>query len=90
MMIQTIVTQSNACLLYLGRKFNLLGSDDFDLSLNEQCICQVCSFVPTSDGQPDSFARSIKSLRAPSNGRRLVVLGFRTFAQRLEFFKFSG
>ena len=38
---QMVVTQSNACLLFLGRKFNLLGSNDRDLSLIEQCIFQV-------------------------------------------------
>uniref|UniRef100_A0A7S0QYV4 glutathione transferase n=1 Tax=Cryptomonas curvata TaxID=233186 RepID=A0A7S0QYV4_9CRYP len=36
-----IVTQSNACLKYLGRKLNLLGANEHDLTLIEQCIFQV-------------------------------------------------
>ena len=40
--LQLVVTQSNACLKYLGRKFDLLGSNDAELTLIEQCIFQVC------------------------------------------------
>lgn len=36
-----IVTQSNACLSYLGRKFKLNGKDDSDLTKVEQCLCEV-------------------------------------------------
>ena len=38
---ETVITQSNACLTYLGRKFNLNGKDDQELNRVEQCICEV-------------------------------------------------
>merc|ERR1711879_777000 len=37
----TVVTQSNACLMYLGRKFNLNGQNDSELLKVEQCLCEV-------------------------------------------------
>lgn len=36
-----LVTQSNACLLFLGRKFGLNGKNDDEVRRNEQCLCQV-------------------------------------------------
>ena len=36
-----IVTQSNACLSYLGRKFKLNGDNDQELTKVEQAICQA-------------------------------------------------
>jgi glutathione S-transferase len=36
-----IVTQSNACLEYLGRKFGLLGSNEGEESKTQQCLSQV-------------------------------------------------
>eukprot|EP00992_Anisonema_acinus_P013447 TRINITY_DN8740_c0_g1_i2.p1 TRINITY_DN8740_c0_g1~~TRINITY_DN8740_c0_g1_i2.p1 ORF type:complete len:254 (+),score=66.51 TRINITY_DN8740_c0_g1_i2:59-763(+) len=36
-----VVTQSNACLLYLGRKFGLNGKTDAEVIKNDQCLCQV-------------------------------------------------
>jgi hypothetical protein len=36
-----VVTQSNACMLYLGRKCNLNGANDLEQIKNEQCLCQV-------------------------------------------------
>ena len=35
------VTQSNACMTYLGRKFNLNGQNDQELTKMEQCLCEV-------------------------------------------------
>merc|ERR1712137_756018 len=36
-----VITQSNACLMYLGRKFNLVGKNDSDLAKVEQTLCEV-------------------------------------------------
>jgi len=36
-----IVTQSNACLTYLGRKFGLLGQTDKEMAYVEQCLSQI-------------------------------------------------
>jgi len=38
---ETVVTQSNACLLYLGRKFKLNGKNDGELSKVEQILSEV-------------------------------------------------
>lgn len=35
------VTQSNACMLYLGRKFDMLGDSTAKQSLCEQLLCEV-------------------------------------------------
>ena len=51
--LQTVIAQSNACLLYLGRKFGLVGSSEAELVRVEQAVCQVHSahirlpFLPT-------------------------------------------
>ena len=37
----TIVAQSNACFLYLGRKFGMLGSSQKELSFCEQLLCEI-------------------------------------------------
>ena len=39
--IQVVVTQSNACLSYLGRKLGLMGASDAELIRVEQGMCQV-------------------------------------------------
>jgi len=36
-----LVTQSNACLYYLGRKFNLNGSNEVEIQRNDQVLCEV-------------------------------------------------
>ena len=36
-----VITQSNACMSYLGTKFGLLGKDDEERAQVEQCLCQV-------------------------------------------------
>lgn len=36
-----IVTQTNACFAYLGRKFGLLGSNDLEASQCEQLLCEI-------------------------------------------------
>jgi len=36
-----IVTQSNACLMYLGRKLGLAGKNEAELTIVEQCLCQI-------------------------------------------------
>ena len=36
-----VITQSNACLMYIGRKFGLLGSTEADLAAVEQVLCEV-------------------------------------------------
>jgi hypothetical protein len=36
-----VVTQSNACLSYLGRKFSLMGATEADLVRVEQALCQA-------------------------------------------------
>jgi glutathione S-transferase len=36
-----VLTQSNPCLTYLGRKFHLLGKDDLELAYVEQVIAQA-------------------------------------------------
>ena len=33
---ETVITQSNACLLYLGRKFNLNGKNEDEIAKNDQ------------------------------------------------------
>jgi glutathione S-transferase len=37
----TIVTQSTACMLFLGRKLSLLGKNDLDLVQCEQLLCEI-------------------------------------------------
>ena len=36
-----IVTQSNACMAYLGRRFNLNGSNEEEIARNDQVLCEV-------------------------------------------------
>ena len=36
-----VVTQSNACLLYLGRKFDLNGSTELEIQRNDQVMCEA-------------------------------------------------
>lgn len=36
-----VVTQSNACFTFLGRRFGLMGSTEEEVSKNEQCLAQV-------------------------------------------------
>jgi glutathione S-transferase len=36
-----IVTQTNACFMYLGRKLKMLGCDDLELSACEQLLCEI-------------------------------------------------
>ena len=36
-----VVTQSNACLQYLGKKLNLMGKGEHEEGLEQQCLCQV-------------------------------------------------
>lgn len=36
-----VVSQSNACFTFLGRRFGLLGATEEEVSCNEQCLCQV-------------------------------------------------
>ena len=38
---QIVISQSNACLLYLGRRLGLAGSTPLEVALNEQCLCEV-------------------------------------------------
>lgn len=38
---EQVITQSNACMSYLGAKFGLLGVGDGERALVEQCLCQV-------------------------------------------------
>eukprot|EP01039_Chlorochromonas_danica_P001867 gene1867-2043_t len=35
-----VVTQSNACILYLGRRLNLMGNDDYDQVEVEELLCE--------------------------------------------------
>jgi glutathione S-transferase len=53
-----VITQSNACFLYLGRKLSLLGSSEKDLSSCEQLLCEVMDvrnkIVDRAYGAPDS------------------------------------
>lgn len=36
-----VVTQSNACMMYLGRKFGLCGANEKELAACEQILCEV-------------------------------------------------
>jgi glutathione S-transferase len=36
-----VIAQTNACFLYLGRKFSMLGKDEDELALCEQLLCEV-------------------------------------------------
>mmetsp|Transcript_23077 Transcript_23077/g.59289 ORF Transcript_23077/g.59289 Transcript_23077/m.59289 type:complete len:273 (-) Transcript_23077:225-1043(-) len=36
-----VITQSNACIAYLARRFGLMGTTEVEVSKNEQCLCQV-------------------------------------------------
>jgi len=36
-----VITQSNACLLYLGRKFGLSGKNEDEVTRMEQSLCQA-------------------------------------------------
>jgi glutathione S-transferase len=36
-----IISQSNACFMHLGRKFNMLGKDEIEMSCCEQLLCEL-------------------------------------------------
>lgn len=36
-----VISQTNACFTYLGRKFNMLGSNEAEMSQCEQLLCEV-------------------------------------------------
>lgn len=36
-----VISQSNACMMYLARKFSLLGKDEIDASCCEQLLCEL-------------------------------------------------
>jgi len=40
----TVVTQSNACMTYLGKKFGLLGATEIDFTDCQQCLCEIMDF----------------------------------------------
>jgi len=48
----TVITQSNACLKYLGRKLNLYGINDSEKTKIDQCLCQV---LDLRNGMADLF-----------------------------------
>jgi glutathione S-transferase len=58
------VTQSNACLTYLGRKLDLLGKDERELCYVEQLLCQVMDlrnqFVNLCYGDLEGFQEKAK------------------------------
>lgn len=37
----TVVSQSNACIAFLARRFGLMGENEEEVSKNEQCLCEV-------------------------------------------------
>ena len=66
-----VVTQSNACYLYLGRQLNLLGKSDDELTDCEQLLCEVMdvrnNVVGYSYGRTDISAEKwIASTIAPN------------------------
>lgn len=38
---EILISQTNACFMYLGRKYSMLGSNDLELSQCEQLLCEV-------------------------------------------------
>ena len=38
---EVVVSQSNACLSYLGRKLGLWGGNEAEVSLCEQLLCEI-------------------------------------------------
>jgi glutathione S-transferase len=42
-----VVTQTNACLSYLGRRLNLCGRNDMEVSETEQLLCEVTDLRDT-------------------------------------------
>ena len=52
-----VITQSNACMLYLGRKLDMLGSNLIELSMCEQLLCETYDLRNIMTG----FAYSSKS-----------------------------
>uniref|UniRef100_A0A6U2H7W0 glutathione transferase n=1 Tax=Hemiselmis andersenii TaxID=464988 RepID=A0A6U2H7W0_HEMAN len=61
---ETVVSQSNACLTYLGRKYKLLGSNDAELTKVEQCLCELMDLrntvVGICYGPPDTYEQRAK------------------------------
>ena len=55
----TVVTQSNACLTYLGRKFKLNGETEHEQTKMEQCLCEIFdlrnNIVRMAYGSADQF-----------------------------------
>lgn len=41
-----IITQSNACLQYVGRKLSMMGKNEEEQSYCEQLLCEVRAHVP--------------------------------------------
>mmetsp|Transcript_34042 Transcript_34042/g.70276 ORF Transcript_34042/g.70276 Transcript_34042/m.70276 type:complete len:240 (+) Transcript_34042:78-797(+) len=62
---ETIVSQSNAVLSYLGRKYNLLGSSPAELTKSEQALCEMMdlrnSVVRIVYGAKDAYESSAKA-----------------------------
>eukprot|EP01010_Urceolus_cornutus_P001236 NODE_1761_length_765_cov_280.487430_g1369_i0.p1 GENE.NODE_1761_length_765_cov_280.487430_g1369_i0~~NODE_1761_length_765_cov_280.487430_g1369_i0.p1 ORF type:complete len:227 (-),score=27.38 NODE_1761_length_765_cov_280.487430_g1369_i0:25-705(-) len=60
---ETFVTQSNACLYYLGRKYNLVGTTPAEMSKVDQCLCQVMdmrnAFVGLAYAAADVFETKV-------------------------------
>merc|ERR1712063_192256 len=59
-----VISQTNACLMYLGRKFNLNPKTDEELSKMEQCLAEVMDLrnnaVRHYYSPPDVFNSGIK------------------------------
>jgi glutathione S-transferase len=70
---EKVISQSNACLLYLGRKFDMLGNSVEDLEDCEQLLCEIYdlrnrmtgfAYDPTSNNE--AAQRLIQAVTSPS------------------------
>jgi glutathione S-transferase len=66
-----IISQSNACFLYLGRKFNMLGSTTSETEACEQLLCEIMDLRNKMTGfcyNPASDAESVSALLKDVSG----------------------
>jgi len=61
-----VISQTNACFKYLGRKLDLNGKDEVEVMKGEQCLCQIMDLrndmVKVFYGPPESFDASASDL----------------------------
>ena len=75
-----VISQTNACFVYLGRKFNMLGANDAETSQCEQLLCEIMDLRNKMVG----FAYNGGSDAASAHALIREVLGANSSIQKLE------